>query len=172
MLLIVLSLILTVIAYFLCSKNSITITTATKNYLFIFLVTILTILMYLSFGMPYMVFLFYGMFILSIILVIKKSGEYLSLFFIKKIENLILLISAISISASILIYYTPIVNQTSPQIAQFLLIGGIMLSIYARLGYVALSTYIAKSKNRSIYFGLLGVFGILGVLISCMLGKK
>ncbi|WP_456488535.1 hypothetical protein [Caminibacter pacificus] len=162
---------LTTVAYLMCSKENY-ILHPKRNNLFILIPVSLSFFLYLSFFSPLFSFVFLIMFVLAGFLVIKKYEDYLALFFSKKIENLILIMTSFSIIGTLLINVA-FYNKT---LSQGILIGsfvlGAILSVSARLGYIAISTYIAKKKNRSEYLGLLGFLGILGVVILCMVKKK
>ncbi|NPA88063.1 hypothetical protein [Caminibacter pacificus] len=171
MLILIVVIALTAVAYLMCSKENY-ILHPKRNNLFILIPVSLSFFLYLSFFSPLFSFVFLIMFVLAGFLVIKKYEEFLTLFFSNKIENLILIVTTFSIIGTLLID----IALYNKHLSQAVLIGafvlGAILSISGRLGYIAISTYIAKKKNRSEYLGLLGFLGILGVVILCMVKKK
>jgi hypothetical protein len=101
----------------------------------------------------------------------KKNEEYVSLFSLK-VENIILILSALSIigvlSADISLMY----KSNQPLFSLIFLFSG-FLAVTSRLGFTALCSFIAQKKKRSVYFGFWGFFlGLIGVIITCMVREK
>ncbi|MEO1923931.1 MAG: hypothetical protein ABGX25_05405 [Nautiliaceae bacterium] len=172
MLFLLIEFLMIVVTIYLCKKEPIKIPQIKYSHISLIIPFVIAVLFLLSFTNPLYFYINLGLIIFSIYYYIKKAENYLNAFYFKDPVKLLTLFIIINIFGGFLVNLTrfnQIQNQTLAIVAFIL---GVSLIAYARMGFVALSSVIAKYKNRSEYLGFLGILGVLGVLIVCILKPK
>jgi len=172
MLFFIIELLIIIVTIILCKKEPLTIPQTKYSHISLIIPFVIAVLFLLSFTNPLYFYINLGLIIFSIYYYIKKAENYLNAFYFKDPLKLFILFVIMNIFGGFLVNLTrfnQIHNQTLAIIAFIL---GVSLIAYARIGFVALSSVIAKHKNRSEYLGFLGILGVPGVLIVCILKPK
>lgn len=172
MLFLIIDLLLIAISLYICKKNDFTIPQKRYSYISLTIPFIIAAMVYLSFFSVYIALLTLIGIILSLYYYINKATEFLNSFMFKKAFHLLGLFIVMNLFGGFLINLVRFNMIESQNLALILFLVGVTVFMYARYGFVALTSVIAEHKGLSKYLGFFGILGVIGVIIVCIMKSK
>ena len=173
MLFFVIQLLLAVIVINLCKKEKIVLTPSNYTSVSLIIPFVVSVLSFLSFFD--LIFLIADILLIffSVYYYINKAENFIKIFYFKDPVKLFILLIIINIIGGFLVNLVRVNLIPSQALALTAFLLGVLLVAYARFGFIALAAIIAKNKNINKYTATLGILGIFGILIICLIkGKK